>query len=353
MKQHDHIKKGGKKRMSKNSNVSRGIKIIQNPTYKERKRAREIKKQDERDKKRKAKQIDDFRQGKATSKEVSFDERSIWNKTLSDKTYAQFKEMGDTEEAISGFQKKRIVVSLVLIIFGVIMGLVFHPFAAGVGIVVAIIAYFMKGRKVDDFYRNWKFERQLAFSKFTRLVIPYLKSSGGNMALYTVFNRVVRRMDDPEDKNNLYQLMGEMGEDPTDIEPFLDFAQRSSGTDMSHLFMSTIFDFQQSTFDVTVIDELGKLASDDMMNSVDEIIDFKLRRFAMFPTKIVMSSFLLVAGLAVGMMIHSFQGIGFNGLDMDIEPAPEEQEVEPSDGDQSRKGTGGTSFIVEGDRYYI
>lgn len=330
-------KKQTKKQTKKKSKVDQNVEptkgiespttplVGRKPTRKERRRAKAVAKQNEVERLRKEKQVELFRKGKVSTKEVLYDDRSIWSKMLGDKTYNQFKEMGDSEEAISSFQKKRVLVSLAVLLVGGIIGFLLHPIVAGVGFVVALLAYIMKARSVDAYYKNWKFERQLAFSKFTRLVIPYLKSSDGNMALYTIFNRIIRRMEDPEDKRNLYQLMGEMGEDPTNIQPFLDFAERSSGTDMSHLFMTTIFDFQQTTFDVTVIDELGKLASEDMMESVDEIIAFKLQRFAMFPTKIVMSSFLLVAGLAVGMMIFSFKGLNFGTDDLNIETAPQPQ----------------------------
>lgn len=310
---------------------SSGVEIGKKPSFKERIKAKSVKKENVNIEKAKEKQVQQFRKGKVDTKELHFDERSIWNKILSDRLYSQFKEMGDTEEAISGFQKKRMAVSFGLLLTGLIMGLLLHPFIIGIGLVMAIVSYYMKGRSVDAFYNNWKFERQLAFSKFTRLVIPYLKSSDGNMALYTIFNRIIRRMDDPEDKRNLYQLMSEMGDDPANIKPFIDFAERSSGTDMSHLFMTTIFDFQQTTFDVGVIDELGKLASEDMMNSVDEIIDFKLRRFAMFPTKIVMSSFLLVLGLAIGMMVHELKGLNFGNDDAIIEDPAQEESVDEED----------------------
>ena len=183
--------------------------------------------------------------------------------------------------------------------------------------IVWFVFYKMQGKRVDSFYRAWKFERQLNFSKFTRLVIPYLKASGGTMALYTIFNKILNRTENEADKRSLYQLMGEMGDTPESIQPFIDYAERSSGTDMSHLFMTTIFDFQQSTFDTSVIDELGQMASEDMMESIDEIIAMKLKRFAMFPTKGVMSSFILVAGLAVGIMINNLSQLDFSsGMDI-------------------------------------
>lgn len=242
--------------------------------------------------------------------------KTIWEKTAEPVMYQKLREMGNSTMQIDKFQKKRVVFSFILLLAGLAFGYFLHPWAYAVGPLLAFIVYKMKASDVNKMYQVWKFERQLNFSKFTRLVIPYLKASGGTTALYSIFNKILKRTDNPTDRENLYQLMGEMGDRPHDIQPFLDFANRSSGTDMSHLFMSTIFDFQQSTFDVSVIDELGKLASDEMMTSIDEIIDMKLKRFGMFPTKIVMSSFILVAGFAVAMLLYHIvnSGIGFGEI---------------------------------------
>jgi len=237
---------------------------------------------------------------------------TIWEKLAEDKLYHQLREMGDSSQNIDKFQRKRVLFSLFIVLLGCVAGMFVHVWLYLAGPMMGSVFYKMQAKKVDSYYRAWKFQRQLNFSKFTRLVIPYLKASGGTAALYTIFNKILQRTEDESDRRSLYQLMGEMGDNPESLDPFTDFAERSSGTDMSHLFMSTIYDFQQSTFDVSVIDELGRMASEDMMSAIDEIIEMKLRRFVMFPTKVVMSSFILVAGLGVGLMIENFKGLNFN-----------------------------------------
>lgn len=239
---------------------------------------------------------------------------SIWEKIAEDKLYYQLREMGDTTQAIDKFQRKRVMTFLFFVLLGCLAGAFVHVWLYLAGPILGFVFYKMKSKQVDSYYKSWKFMRQLNFSKFTRLVIPYLKASGGTAALYTIFNKILQRTEDEADRRSLYQLMGEMGDNPESLQPFTDYAERSSGTDMSHLFMSTIFDFQQSTFDTSVIDELGQMASEDMMNAIDEIIDMKLRRFLMFPTKVVMSSFILVAGLGVGIMIDNFKELDIGGL---------------------------------------
>ena len=253
--------------------------------------------------------------GKKTKKDPAEVGLTIWEKILEDDVHRMFVEMGDTPKAIGKFQRRRIMFSLFIGLMVMSGGLFIHKFLFVVGPLIGFTMYKLRARGVKRFYNGWKFQRQLNFSKFTRLIIPYLKASGGNTALYTIFNKILQRTEDEADRRSLYQLMGEMGDNPTDLQPFTDYAERSSGTDMSHLFMSTIFDFQQSTFDTSVIDELGQLASEDMLNSIDEIINFKLRRFVMFPTKVVMSSFILVVGLGAALMLYNFKTIDFS-MDM-------------------------------------
>lgn len=240
---------------------------------------------------------------------------SIWERMAEEELYRMLRHMGDSTKAIDKFQKKRVTMSVLSAAVGIVFGKLLHEWLYLTAIILPIFVYVMQGRKVASYYRIWRFERHLNFSKFTRLIIPYLKASGST-ALYTTFNKILIRTEKQADKDSLYQLMGEMGDDPTSIQPFEDFAERSSGSDMASLFMQTIFDFQQSTSDPQVIQELGDLASRDLMNSIDDIIAMKLRRFAMFPTKIVMTTFVLVAGLAVGIVIDNFKDLNFGGADI-------------------------------------
>ncbi|MGX1195879.1 hypothetical protein [Metabacillus sp. SLBN-84] len=311
-----------------------GVKV----TRKEAKQADLIKKKEQARKDNQAKNRERVRKGQKTKADPETESKtSIWEKLAEDKLYHQFREMGDSTKKIDKFQKKRVMFSLFVVMLGCMAGAFVHVWLYLAGPIFGVVFYKMQAKKVENYYRAWKFQRQLNFSKFTRLVIPYLKASGGTAALYTIFNKILQRTEDESDRRSLYQLMGEMGDNPESLEPFTDFAERSSGTDMSHLFMSTIYDFQQSTFDVSVIDELGRMASEDMMNAIDEIIEMKLRRFVMFPTKVVMSSFILVAGLGVGLMIDNFKDLDFGG-DM-MNPASQVQEAEGESAEAEKKSS--------------
>lgn len=219
--------------------------------------------------------------------------------------YPMLQDMGNNQRKIDEFQKKRIMQSLVVMFIFFFLGLFFSKWFYVGMLVGSIFFYKKKYQTIRSKYTTWRFQRHLQFSKFTRLLIPYLKQSKGEVSLYSIFNKIMQRLEDEQDRNSLYRLMSEMSSKPNDIQPFIDYANRSSGTDMSVLFMSTIFDFQQSTFDTSVIDELGKISSEELINGIDEIIEFKLRRFVFFPTKIVMSSFIIVVGFAISVLIAS------------------------------------------------
>ncbi|MGG4263775.1 hypothetical protein [Peribacillus simplex] len=225
--------------------------------------------------------------------------------------YPMLQEMGNTVKNIDRFQKKRLLQSVVFFAVLMICGLFLSNWFYIGSLIGSVLFFKRKYKKISSKYSTWKFQRHLQFSKFTRLLIPYLKQSKGQVSLYAIFNKILQRLEDDQDRNSLYKLMSEMSSKPSDIQPFIDFANRSSGTDMSVLFMSTIFDFQQSTFDTTVIDELGKIASEELITSIDEIINFKLRRFVFFPTKIVMSSFVIVLGFAIAVLIANLSNMQF------------------------------------------
>jgi len=223
--------------------------------------------------------------------------------------YRMLEEMGNTKRAIDQFQKKRIQQTLIMVVIGFLLGLFLSSWCYLLAVVLPIMFYRSKFTSIGKKYNAYKFERHLNFSKFTRLLIPYLKQAEGGTSLYQIFRKILKRTENPVDANSLARLMSEMSDRPNDVQPFVDFAIRSSGTDMSVLFMQTIYDFQQSSYDTNVIDELGKIASAELQRGIDEIVTFKLRRFTFFPTKLVMSSFIVVVGFAVAVLMYNLSTI--------------------------------------------
>ncbi|AZJ24376.1 hypothetical protein CT694_33330 (plasmid) [Bacillus wiedmannii bv. thuringiensis] len=236
--------------------------------------------------------------------------KNRYNRLLAEeKLYDMLEEMGNTKKMSDDFQKKRMKQTLLMVVIGFFMGLFLSKWCYLLAIVLPIFFYRSKYNNVVKMYHAFKFERHLSFIKFMRLLIPYLKESEGGTSLYQILRKILKRTENPVDVNSIAKFMSELTDKPNDIQPFTDFAIRSSGTDMSVLFMQTIYDFQQNSYDTNVIDELGKIASAELQRAIDEIVAFKLKRFSFFPTKIVMSSFLIVIGYAAAILVYNFSTI--------------------------------------------
>lgn len=227
--------------------------------------------------------------------------RGFIEKTIEPEILFVLQEMGNSRKKIIKFQRTRIQSSVVIAFIFLALGVLIDNWLLIGAIVGPIIFYKAQSKKVNNLHTSWKFQRQLQFSKFCRLLIPYLKQEN-NQSLYAIFNKLLNRMETEEDKNSLYRLMTEMSENPNSVQPFVHFADRSSGTDSAVLFMTTVFDYSQTAKDASVITELGEQASEELMLMFDEILNFKLKKFVFYPTKVVMLSFIIVLGFAAGVL---------------------------------------------------
>lgn len=244
---------------------------------------------------------------------IKQENKSFWLKLLGESYYKKLREMNNSNISIIKWQKQRFLKSWIFIGVGLVMYLLLGKewyYLAG-GLATAIGFYVMQAKSINSTYNQFRFERHLQFSKFTRLLIPYLKQKkdGGN--LYGVFAKIVKRLDYDTDKQLLMKLMQDMTDRPNDIQPFVEYAEQTSGTDMSVLFMQTVFDIRQGSADLDVIEELDRLASEELMAGIDSIIEFKSRKFVFYPTKIAMTSFILVVGFAVGVLFLNLKDINF------------------------------------------
>lgn len=244
---------------------------------------------------------------------IKQENKSLWLKLLGENYYEKLREMNNSNISIIKWQKQRFAKSWIFVGVGLVMYLLLGKewyYLAG-GVATAIGFYVMQAKSINNVYNQFRFERHLQFSKFTRLLIPYLKQKkdGGN--LYGVFAKIVKRLDYDTDKQLLMKLMQDMTDRPNDIQPFIDYAEQTSGTDMSVLFMQTVYDIRQGSADLDVIEELDRLASEELMAGIDSIIDFKSRKFVFYPTKIAMTSFILVVGFAVGVLFLNLKDINF------------------------------------------
>ena len=234
----------------------------------------------------------------------SNDKPSLWICISEHNLYEMCKEMGFTEERFIKYQKKRFLRS---VLFGfplIVAAFFFQWWWALAGIAISGFLWWNEYNRAKKFYGNFNFEKQLQFSKFTRMLIPYLLQT--DATLYSVFTRLLDRLEEGYVKSSLERLLIEMNEYPNSDMPFVRFAKDASGTDSSILFMTTLYDFQQNTYDHSIIMELGQLSSVQLFEGVDEIITYKLRKFSMYPTKLTMASFVITLGYAICMISEAF-----------------------------------------------
>lgn len=230
--------------------------------------------------------------------------KAICYKLAEKDLYKMFKELRYTDEMFIKFQKNRFRKCILFLLTGLMLGFIKIQLVL-IGVVLALVEWTRAYKQLKGYYNNSVFKKQLTFSKFTRMLIPYLLQS--NSTLYNVFNKMLLRLEDGHVKSCLENLIIEMNNNPNSEDPFKEFALKASGTDQAVLFMTTLYDYQQNTFDSSVITELGKMASEQLFNGVDEIIDFKLRRFNMFPTKITMLSIIITFGYMISTFIYLFK----------------------------------------------
>lgn len=249
------------------------------------------------------------REPTVTVREIKKLSDNFWIRSVGDKFHSMLLEMGNSNLAILRWQKSRLLKSVVAGLLFLALGYFFYTKLMLLALVVPFLMYFMQGRSITSVYSRYKFQRHLQFAKFTRLLVPYLKQTSAGVNLYSVFNKIVPRLEHEADKTLLLTLMKEMSDKPNSIVPFTEYAEKTSGSDMSILFMSTIYDLRQGTSDLSVITELGQIASEELMQSIDQIIEYKSRRFLLFPTKITMSTFLIVIGYAVAVLMYNIKDI--------------------------------------------
>ena len=237
----------------------------------------------------------------------------IFSKTIEKDIYTKMKAMNTSDSFIEKWQFSRFLTSAVILLFTLIAIAVFKmkPTMFAAGVVISIVFYAIKGHSVKGYYTRYKFNRNLEFSKFARLVVPYLRQAKGGVSMYHIFGQMVNRLENPIDRHLLQRLMIQITDRPNDIEPYIEFAENMSGTDFSVTFMSLLYDISQGATDDNIVDNLGKEVSSQLMDVIKDIVEFKERKFSNFPTAIVAPNMILIIGYMICTMIYQFAKLKF------------------------------------------
>lgn len=240
-------------------------------------------------------------------------ESYTFSKTVGKSVYTKMRAMDTSNSYINKWQFNRFMTSAIVAIFSLVTVAVMNlkPIYFGGGIVVALLLYLIKGRSVSGYYTRYKFNRNLEFAKFARLIVPLLKQMKDGVSIYSVFAQILPRLQSPIDRKLLQRLMIQITDRPNDIEPYIEFSRSMSGTDFSLTFMTLLYDVSQGATDDNIIENLGKEVSSQLMDVITDIIEFKKSKFTNFPTKIVAPNMILIIGFMVCMMIYQFSQMKF------------------------------------------
>lgn len=248
------------------------------------------------------------------NKKVKSIRKSFILKTLSSKNYEAFKKMGYSDSQAISYQKGTFTQSILFGLIGIGAGkIIFHSLQYGlIGfVVVAIFMFYVKTKAIQDVYTSYKFERELQFAKFTRILTPYLVQLKQGKSLYGMFNKVLPRLDNEKDRRLLRKLMKDMTDKPNSVRPFTEFAESFSGSDAAVVFMSAVFDMKTGSTDEEVVLELSKEANDELIKKIREIRAYKVKKFAMNSTKTTLTAMFLLFGEIIALILASVSQMNF------------------------------------------
>lgn len=184
--------------------------------------------------------------------------------------------------------KSRLILSIAGFFIALIAGVVMKQtgFAVLGGFVLAGFLWLFDQMRTSNYFLIFQLKRQIAFSQFIRLAAAYLPEMQNGTNLYSIFYRMLPRLNDKKDRAALQKLMVNMSIDPDDPGPFLDFAHDFSVSDRAETIMLVIHDMYRGNVNDKNIRSLADQANEDMIRQCDTIVDKKLKRFSSIDNKI-------------------------------------------------------------------
>lgn len=234
----------------------------------------------------------------------------IWLTIIPEKTYNVLRRMRNSNISIRKWSQNNVKTCLIIAFACIVMGFVLNNLLFVGALVLPPYMYWQKMKGAQLMYNQWRFERRIQFSKFSRLLIPYLKKTTGGTSLHLIFGKVAERLDNKQDRDLLNILRKEMSDNPNAIAPYIEYAEQASGTDMSVLFMSTLYDIRQGAVDMSIIDELGQMATAQLMEGINQIIEYKTKKFTYFSTIITFMNMIIVVGFGIGIAWYTISETG-------------------------------------------
>lgn len=231
--------------------------------------------------------------------------QGFWHLVAETDLFEMVEKSGFGEYEFILFQKRRLKASLLSMLASVVPTILLNPWFATTAVLFFVYTWRSYYTKEKNEYQGVLYEKQISWYIFQRLVVTYLKGSGGS--LFNVFNKILDRLEEGEFKDNLYRITIDITNDSQSAEPFIKFAEQAAGgTDSSLTFMTSLYNFKNHTNDSSVIDELSDTARREMMRGVHDIRTIKEKSFYFFPTKLTMLNVIPMFGYMVGVAYGVF-----------------------------------------------
>jgi hypothetical protein len=230
---------------------------------------------------------------------------------LIEKDYLSYlQEMGLNEQQIKARVNKRFRMTILFFILSVMAAssvdkAYFYLFCLAVPFLIYKNDFWSLKKEFNVF----NIEREIAFNSFRNLSIPYLKEQKDKVNLYNIFASLNTRVH-PSLQNALFQLMNEMVAKPNSVEPFTDFAKKCSNSDESLNFMLSLYDFQNSSVEISVIEELSQNANAQLLKLVDEVKAIKNKKVNSIPLFVALGCGLVLIPYLFSILIFSINKSG-------------------------------------------
>lgn len=230
--------------------------------------------------------------------------KTIWMRTFTAQQVKYLDLMRVPTKMRNKYAKNRVIMSLVILIFGSIIGLLMkNSYILYGSIIFGLFIFFQKGYALKGQYKRYQFRQELAFAKFFSNLAPMLTSVVEGSSLYQVLLKLEPRMEDPESRRTVRQFMLNINEQPNSDEPFIQVAKSFSNSPESVTQMLSVSQIVQSNSGMAVVRRLARSSADELMAKVDAIVMAKKRKFFSITTQITMASMPMIFGIVVGMII--------------------------------------------------
>lgn len=219
-------------------------------------------------------------------------------KTISENIREKLSEMEYTESMILKFQQERILKSLLALMIFVLFGLAVNTIFLFLGFVISFYFWNDGEKQVDGMHEVHEFEKNVEFSNFKMLLIPYLLEN--DSSLYKSLANVRERIDNDYLQNCIQRFMYELDSQEINTpQPYTNFANAISGTNSARMFMHLLYLYEEKSNDKKVIQDLNNRAREELFAGVDIICRIKIKRFYTLMTKITMLGLIPLASFAV------------------------------------------------------